>query len=186
MQKVQPRRLGVDQVFSEADAAAREALESLQRMQHVTANFWQIVSRAARKLEPEVRAQLDISYARTGLGKKTGNLYAAWVTESIIKSSLRGILVYIAPNLPDEFYRYAAVFQAGGVWGIKSAPKDSKAIRFRRNLKASQHGYTTKLGGGIRTQAARPIEFSNEQMADLSERFIELINAELAGEANQL
>ena len=176
--------MGVDQVFSEADAAARDALESLQRMQHVTANFYACVQRAAVKLEPEVRDQLEISYARTGLGKKTGNLFAAWVTESIINSNLRGILVYLARDMPDALYKYAGVYQSGGVWGVKGAKNNKKAARFRVALKQNQHGYSTKLAGGVRTQSARPIEFSNEQMTALAALFVQLINAELESEAN--
>lgn len=177
--------LQIDHLLTEGSKATAEALKELDRIAKITANWTEITKHAALRLQPAVRAELEVSWARTGLNpnseKGGGRLYAGWVTKSIVKANNQGILVYLQPGVTeqgskDQFYKRAGAFQFGAVYG---AGKGKRAAKFKQGLKQGKTE-PTKLGGGIRTMPARPMFFDAGQMDRLAARYVELVHEEIA------
>ncbi len=138
----------IDHLFTEASDAVKESLASLQAVRKSCEDFGKITYEAAVKTNPTVRSELQKSYQRTGLavvgnwkaknGDSPGDLYQAWVVKSDIRINMRGVIVYIAADMPGgrHFYERAASFQHGAVHGIAGSKESkSKAAKFRICLK---------------------------------------------------
>jgi hypothetical protein len=201
--------LDVDVLLSEGTKLARESLKELQRLAVVTENFPAICERAARRLIPAVRSELDISWNRTGLtkyskrdkwpsGDKSGGLYEAWVKNSVIKANQQGILVYLEPGLGNKnpIYKRAGWFQHGGVRGISGKGKSAASIRQRLKREAINKRRATEynigenisrqlssqevIGQKLVVQLPRPIYFDGGQIDRLASKYALYVNEEIA------
>ncbi len=151
---------------------AQRALNALKQIALVGAQREQILERVAQQLAPEVRAELAISYARSGLGQESGALYAACVTNAVITANSHGLRVTLPAGLDEAIYDRAGIYTYGGIIGAKKR-KPSEWTRSGR-AKGKRIG-----NGGVRQVAPLQLfQLSDDQTARLSIRFAALFQIE--------
>jgi hypothetical protein len=185
--RITVNKVMVDNLYSEGSQVAAQALKDLETMQVIGANRKEILARIAVRMKPDVRHELGISYARSGLrthgkfnenapsraGDKPGAMYNAMTKDVVIEANARGIVCKLPQNLNKQVYERAGIFQFGGVIGIGKT-KGKAQRHAKRKILAGQGGKSVTLGGGVRTVAATNVfGFVADQIDRLTLKFAE-------------
>jgi len=152
-----------------ANFAAASA-RAMSKMQSATGAVpAEIAAAAGRQLIPFVRRELAISYARSGLKRRTGDLYRRAVTQSIIEVKGDSVSIAFSSGADPDTYAKANALQYGGVRGTRGA-------RLSKGLKKK---LMFSLSGGLSANAIKAHPYftlRGDQVSRLQERYRQLVS----------
>jgi hypothetical protein len=104
--------------FANTSAALVNSLDTAAKGQGISP---EILKKVEVQMIPHVRRELMNTYNASGLGRDTGELFKAVVTQSYIRVFADNIVCYLPSNKSTRFYKKAAALRYGAVKGTGGA-----------------------------------------------------------------
>lgn len=176
----------IEEAFDTKGAAA--AIAELQNIEIVANRRYEVFANAGRRLAPDVKAELAVSYQRSGLaiagdfsprkdGDKPGLMYEAFVLNVIVSASDKGIFCQAPGNYPRHVYERAGIYQYGGVIGLGKTTKGSHKTKIR--LQSAANFENKSLGAGVRVVAStRFFSLEGDQIDRLALKYAQYFREE--------